>query len=369
MVHCIQSTDRICWPTYPTFCKVTSLVLGVLALISAALVMHFYSANAHAVYISGGVMGPLAVFFAVTAVLSCSCGKRGKEEVSQSRTLERQESKPTESTPPDERSIEEEGLDDVESIESALAEGKNPDLGRALFRSVQNGDSKLVAFLLEKGVDPQQVDSRGLGEALLFMAITASYGRNKGYAIAQLLLAKCQDLVKCRASQSGETPLHWAAWNPRPTLVSPIKNERAPVDFVRLLLQHGGDVGAQDNAGNTPLHTAAKGICGIGPLDMEVIRVLIQYGAKNSPNFEGKTPLQIAEQFPAQHKQFEEWVSKPPSQEEETKALLGGVLRQLKDWGDESEDDAIPTLEENDQRQNLEKWLSSPADSPLKVDK
>lgn len=67
----------------------------------------------------------------------------------------------------------------------------------------------------------------------------------------------------------------------------------ATLDFLRMAVAKGGNCGATDNFGETPLHFAAsQGVLGPGP---DSIRVLIECGADvNAQNSRGKTPLHAA---------------------------------------------------------------------------
>ena len=60
---------------------------------------------------------------------------------------------------------------------------------------------------------------------------------------------------------SGDTPLHWAAYN-------------GHVEIARLLLQNGADVNAINNVGSTPLHYAA----GYGHID--ILHLLVTFRSR-----------------------------------------------------------------------------------------
>jgi ankyrin repeat protein len=76
-------------------------------------------------------------------------------------------------------------------------------------------------------------------------------------------------------------------------------------EMVRVLLEHGADVSAENSHGDTPLHSAAYNIHDWfqhdwdqrdgNPHKLEIVRLLIQYGGKPSvQNKCGETPLHIA---------------------------------------------------------------------------
>jgi ankyrin repeat protein len=61
---------------------------------------------------------------------------------------------------------------------------------------------------------------------------------------------------------------------------------------VRVLLEHGANIGAKSNEGRTPLHFAV--VNQVGPR-IEVVRVLLEHGANvGAEDNEGSTAFQIA---------------------------------------------------------------------------
>ena len=76
----------------------------------------------------------------------------------------------------------------------------------------------------------------------------------------------------------GKTPLHFVP-------------DFGSTEIVRVLLEHGANVGAEDNEGRTPLHVAAR------HGSIEVLRVLLEHGANvGAEDNLGRTPLHEAAQ-------------------------------------------------------------------------
>ena len=63
------------------------------------------------------------------------------------------------------------------------------------------------------------------------------------------------------------------------------------IEVVRVLIEQGADVGAQDNAGRTALHIATSGDRG----SVDVVRMLLERGSNiGAKDNQGKTALQLA---------------------------------------------------------------------------
>lgn len=168
-----------------------------------------------------------------------------------------------------------------------------------LFKAVEEGDTVRVRDLLDQGADPdaRQDDRpvtftwndmwerlRGRGSALLSEKPTALMraSERNGSAIVELLLAHGARVDLVDSSNSRWTALHYAA-------------SGTATDCVSMLLQHGGDVNAEDGDGATPLLRALSSSSG---LEKDVLRettcvqLLLAKGARvNAVTKTGLTPL------------------------------------------------------------------------------
>ena len=134
-------------------------------------------------------------------------------------------------------------------------------------------DIDTIRFFLEPGADVDAVDNNH--STLLHRA---SYHGNVKFA--QLLLERCAN-INAR-NKKGHTPLHRV-------LVGLNDDFGASYfDTVRLLLEHGADVDALDDARWTPLHVASENCCA------KATRLLLEYGASvHFQNNQGQTPSQV----------------------------------------------------------------------------
>jgi ankyrin repeat protein len=147
---------------------------------------------------------------------------------------------------------------------------------------VSYGDLELVRVLLDNKAD---VNARNIFNWTPMHHVARGpngYGRLSTPQlfpdVARLLLEHDAD-ANARMDRN-LTPLHVAA---------KVAAEYGSVEIVRVLLEFGGNVGAVDDEGKTPLHFAAE----LG--SFEVVRVLLEHGANvGAEDKEGRTPFQIA---------------------------------------------------------------------------
>ena len=171
----------------------------------------------------------------------------------------------------------------------------------ALCSAAWYGDLEMVQVLLNLEADvndrglnnwtPIHNASHGPDPTLLH---TSYNNRQLLPDVARLLLERGAD-VNARTEQGnhdleGGTPLHTAA-------------DYGRVEVVRVLLEHGANVGAEDNKGRTPLHDAAEYriIKNLEKVEdyasgkVEVVRVLLEHGANvGAKDNEGETAFQMA---------------------------------------------------------------------------
>ena len=142
-------------------------------------------------------------------------------------------------------------------------------------QSMREGYLDIMRFLLDHGANWDSRDNHG--NTILHFA--ASEGHLE---TARLLLERGADINS--QNKEGLTPLQQASRDTR-------RGYLGIVDIVRFLLDHGANVDARDNCGNTALHFAvSEGL-------LETAHLLLKQGADvNSQNNVGLTPLQRASQ-------------------------------------------------------------------------
>lgn len=117
---------------------------------------------------------------------------------------------------------------------------RNVDGWSPLHSAAAVGSVELCKALIDLGLNVHNVCHQGLTPLMLASGSTGA----KSVELVEMLLAKGAD-VHHRGDQDQSTALHRAA------------NGRKPA-VVRLLVEHGADVGALDKTGQTPLHWTVK---------------------------------------------------------------------------------------------------------------
>ncbi|KAF8474426.1 hypothetical protein DFH94DRAFT_129537 [Russula ochroleuca] len=185
----------------------------------------------------------------------------------------------------------------------AHVNARSSDSDTALCSAAWYGDLEMVQVLLNLKVN---VNDRGLNNWTPIHTASqgptstsphTSYNNPQLLPDVALLLLEHGADVNARIEHEGEddegvTPLHLAA------------ADYGRVEVVRVLLEHGANVGAEDNKGRTPLHEAADyrriegnygRVEGYVSGKVELVRVLLEHGANvGAEDSEGRTSLHVA---------------------------------------------------------------------------
>ncbi|BGP01436.1 Target of rapamycin complex 2 subunit avo2 [Rhodotorula toruloides] len=146
----------------------------------------------------------------------------------------------------------------------------------SLHLAAHKGRADLCEWLLEEGVDDDEVSRDVLGETVLHIAAANGF-----VDILELYLSRFAFVLDWVNSR-GMTPLHAAAL-------------KGQVETAQMLLDYGADINAPDLNGNTPLHYA----CAWGHLP--VMNLLIDFDCDEEPrNNEGFSPAEYAYSFSTQ---------------------------------------------------------------------
>lgn len=139
-----------------------------------------------------------------------------------------------------------------------------------LHLALNNGQEFILKHLVEHGADLNAGNSDG--ETLLHLAA------KRGLVEVAEMLVNHEDVNINTTDSSGFTPLH--------TAFTSYRNYNDVV--VRLLLEHGADIGARTKTGSTPLHVCASNPSGEA-------KMLIEHGAEiDARDNQGLTPLYFA---------------------------------------------------------------------------
>lgn len=152
---------------------------------------------------------------------------------------------------------------------SGRNETKNPE--KLLLSACLNNNADYMASLLEKGADPDTVDSIN-GRSLLHIAAAKNYVR-----ILSLLISSGADVN--HKDLKGKTPLYDTVYN----------GGSAGLETAQKLIEAGADVNSQDEDGWTPLHLS------VNSNKTEMAGFLLKAGADpNILNNIGLSPLYIS---------------------------------------------------------------------------
>ncbi|KAH9011723.1 ankyrin repeat-containing domain protein, partial [Lactarius deliciosus] len=153
-------------------------------------------------------------------------------------------------------------------------------IGRGADVTAQDGNHRTPLHLASSRVssetvtiDPARTDANGQDEGLRMRKAKSNHKTD----IVQLLVRHGADVTARDDAYS--TPLHLAS-------------SKGSVETVNLLIEHGADVNAQNGNHSTPLHLAASSQ--LAP-EGNIVRLLLKHGANvDAKDGEGRTPVQIA---------------------------------------------------------------------------
>jgi ankyrin repeat protein len=167
-----------------------------------------------------------------------------------------------------------ESLSDQSNSEHPVPVPKYPPRVSPLFYTLALGHLCLTQRLILKR--PHDLDASDIyGKTALHLAMLWPDGK-----VAQMLI-ECTIAINGR-DKDGWTPLHYAMYDGD-------HKSREFLHCVRLLLDRGADVEAQNNHGSTPLHLAAS------RMSQETVQLLIEFSANiNLRNNKGQTALHNA---------------------------------------------------------------------------
>lgn len=131
------------------------------------------------------------------------------------------------------------------------------DPNQTLLTAARSDDPEALTWALDNGADINVQGVLKSGTAL----------HRAGYKTAQILIDRGADIHA--RDMEGDTPLHSAASSTEPEVIT-------------MLIEAGADPNAQNKRGQTPLHLA---------LHAEVVRPLVEGGARQHRDEEGRTPL------------------------------------------------------------------------------
>lgn len=149
----------------------------------------------------------------------------------------------------------------------------------ALHQTISSWKFECCQLLLDNGADPDGRDIDG------YTPLTHAAYKFE-VEVAGLLHSYGADIEL--ANRWGQQPLFVACASQYNNSSENLVQKR--LNMVALLMGRGADVNAVDDEGSTPLHFAVA-----SAKDVELVRLLLQFGAGNVTDNFGSTPLQLAE--------------------------------------------------------------------------
>jgi len=172
--------------------------------------------------------------------------------------------------------------ENIPGVERALKNGAdinhmNEDYGTPLIIALKKTNIELVCFLIgHPEINVNQNDVIGQTPLIIVSKLVEKdeFQKNTNHVLSKLLLSHAKISVN-DFDQAGTTALMYAAI-------------LGNLDLIVQLVYAGADVNYKQFTGNTPLHFA------VGANNKEMVRFLIEHGAKLKKNGNGKTPFDLA---------------------------------------------------------------------------
>lgn len=155
-----------------------------------------------------------------------------------------------------------------------------------IVRSANNGDVKILKFLLDSGTKINDSDSR-TGRTALHNAVSHGY-----YDMILFLLGNGADITE--VSKKGETPLHlvFNSYKANDDFNDDVRDDNID-KIIKLLIDNGANINVQTSYDMTLLHYAITR--GQYP---ETIKLILENGANpNIKNWRGETPLHLMAKY------------------------------------------------------------------------
>lgn len=143
-----------------------------------------------------------------------------------------------------------------------------------------NGQLEITRLLLDHNAQVDTADFQGF-TPLHCVSRGDHASEEAGICVARLMLERGAD-VNAQTKERYCTPLHVASYCGK-------------LESTRLLIDHGAQVDAVDDKGNTPLHYVSRGIYDSEDAGVGIARLLLEHGADvNAKTNSGQTTLDLA---------------------------------------------------------------------------